>query len=125
MRPVVVAALIGVALHASAAAAEAHPRRSEPRSSTRRFLPRYYVPPVVLAPIPLVRSPYDPPYPYVLPYAPPSSTTPAPVGTGGAGFLPGETICSKIAQDPPGYAPNPKLWHTRPDRPGYRCITMP
>jgi hypothetical protein len=124
-----VAALVGVALLASAAAAEAYVARPGLPYYGRRYyaprLPRYYLPPVLPAPAPLFRSPYDPPYPYVLPYAPPSSADPAPVGTGGAGFIAGETICSRIAQDPPAYVPNPALWHTRPDLPGYRCITMP
>jgi hypothetical protein len=124
-----VAALVGVALLASAASAAAYPPRYGPRSFAPRYgprvLPRYYLPPVVPASAPLFRSPYHPPYPYVLPYAPPSSADPAPVGTGGAGFISGETICSRIAQDPLGYVPNPALWHTRADMPGFRCITMP
>jgi hypothetical protein len=112
--------LVVLALLAHAASAEAY----RTRLYGPRFLPRYYLPPVVpAAPAPLVRSPYDPPYPYVLPYAPPVSVTPAPVGTGGAGFISGETICSRIAD---GYVPgNPTVWHTRPDMPGFRCMTMP
>jgi hypothetical protein len=121
MRTVGGAALVGVALLASAGPAEAYrgsytPRFSGPRYSSPyglRVLPHLYG-----TPYGYVRSPYGP-----LPYSPVPPPAP-PVGDGGRSFS-GETICSRIAQDPPGFVPNPALWHTRADLPGFRCITMP
>jgi hypothetical protein len=123
MRTVVGSALIGVALLAHAASAEAYrgsyaPRFAGPRYYSPyglRVLPRVYGAPYGYG----VRSPYGP-----LPYSPVPPPAP-PVGDGGRSYS-GETICSRTEQDPPGYLPrNPAVWHTRPDMPGFRCITMP
>jgi hypothetical protein len=126
MRTVVVAALVGVALLASAASTEAYrgsyaPRFAGPRVYSPygpRVLPRYYA----AYGLPYgpryygVRSPYGP-----LPYSPVPPPAP-PVGDGGRSYA-GETICSRIAQDPPGFVAN-AMWHARADMPGYRCLTL-
>jgi hypothetical protein len=123
-RTVAVSALVGLSLLASATSADAYPVRSyAPAVYGPRVLPRYYAPYGLYVPRYGFRSPYAPPYPYVLPIDPRPSPAPA-VGDGGRSYS-GETLCSRIAQDPPGFVPDPALWHTRPDLPGFRCITMP
>jgi hypothetical protein len=120
MRTVVGAALVSVALLASAGSADAYAPRAYGRPFYGpRVLPRSYVPYVPRYGYRYgFRSPYGPlPYSLVPPPAPP-------VGDGGRSYA-GETICSRIAQDPPGFVPDPALWHTRSDLPGFRCITMP
>jgi hypothetical protein len=119
IRTVVVSTLVGAVLLASAGSAEAYRGSYAPRFSGPRVYSPYGL--RVLPPYRLgyrVRSPYGP-----LPYSPVPPPAP-PVGDGGRSYA-GETICSRIAQDPPGYVPNLALWHTRPDMPGYRCLTMP